>query len=236
MPFLGNSAELTFFPEQVYEYKSGLVDRLNEQMSTADDEVNQKMDDLSEHLNNGLDIIDRTAEPFRHGIADDRLQVNDGTKSREEVILSAVMADLEGLMETKSKRLEELAVEYARVQQQITALAIAVLGEEMVSFADVLNGKDQAAKVGCYIQENAKGTGTGQTQYGDMEQVCQDTVTGLEELQSKLDDLVLRNLAENKEAVKVRKKMCLILTAQSKVLTRLAGISRKPEVKTRRNQ
>lgn len=214
------------------------MDRLNEQMNVADDEVNRKMDDLREQLTDSLNIIDGAAKPFRHCVADDRLLIDERGKGRREVVLGSVMEDFEKLTKEKSKRLNELALEHAAVQQRFASLAVAILGKERVRFANSIDGKEYGASVSLRPKgELLKASQEPDTvQYQDMEQVYRDAETGLEDLQKKLDELMLKSLAENKEGLKVRWRIRVLFVVQCKLLIRLVGIPRKSEIKASRYQ
>lgn len=177
-------------------------------MSNADEEVNQQMEELGTSLNQKLKVMDDVRRPFRHGIAGDRLRIEEEGKDCEEVTLGTEMADLERLVEVKSARLRQLAVEYTIVQRQVAHLTAGILGHRKVRIRGSSEARGQTpgahdakSKASHVTEDTAKVESCNE----GIEHVYDDAQAGLIDLQNRLDVLVSTNLTENKDGLKVRK-------------------------------
>lgn len=210
-----------------------MVDDLNAQMTRADDEITQNMDDLSEDFEGRLKVIETAGGMFWSKIGEERIEIGTGEgtgeNAREEVSLQQVMTDFETLMAEKRARLKELTTEYIRIGQESVKLAITILGEDKVSLieyaSESVKANNQTSST-MVDSESGSTLATNPTRRETMkllidltaaketnesfEQVYDDAEAGLMDIGHTLDELVAKNLEENKAALKVR-FLCSVL-------------------------
>lgn len=210
-----------------------MVDDLNAQMTRADDEITQNMDDLSEDFEGRLKVIETAGGMFWSKIGEERIEIGTGEgtgeNAREEVSLQQVMTDFETLMAEKRARLKELTTEYIRIRQESVKLAITILGEDKVSLIESASESVKANNQTSSTMVNSESGSTLATNLTrretmkllidltaaketneSFEQVYDDAEAGLMDIGHTLDELVAKNLEENKAALKVR-FLCSVL-------------------------
>lgn len=214
-------------------------------MNDADDEITQRMDDISGEFEERLKVIEEAGGMFWSTIGDERVEI--GTRAaedesefenlKEEIALEQVMADLESLMEEKTEKLKVLTEEYTRVRQESVKLAITILGEDKISLVESASvsesTEDKIRKTRRVINEPRKETSNpvldidvsaAKHANDSFEQVYDDAEGGLTDLQSTLDELVVKSLEENKGALKVR-FLCIAFHYVALNLTKLVKLT-----------
>lgn len=205
-------------------------------MTHADDEITQRMNELSKDFEDRLKVIDGAGARFWAGIGEEKVEiyigVDEGDKNRErkEVALCQVMIDLEKLMEEKRARLKVLTAEYTRVRGESVKLAITILGAEKVSLVESESDKrissttkttakpmtnSPSKKVSdVLIDTDATNTIAAEEPDDSFDQVYEDAEAGFTDLQSTLEELVTKNLEENKGVLKVRLLVLKCITSR----------------------
>lgn len=200
-------------------------------MTRADDEITRNMDELSEEFEGRLKVIEAAGGMFWSRVAEESVEIStdDVENARKEVSLQQVMANLETLMAEKRTRLKELIIEYTRIRQKSVKLAITILGEEKVSLVDSASGFFIDNNQTSSTTRNSESKATSATSLvrremtmplADMttakgtnepfEQVYDNAEAGLTDLQHTLDELMAKNLEENKGTLKVRFLCCVL--------------------------
>lgn len=183
------------------------------------------MNELSGEFEDRLKVIDGAGARFWASIGEEKVEIGVGvdegekTRERKEIALCQIITDLEKLLEEKRARLKVLTAEYTRIREESVKLAIAILGEEKVTLVESESSKQvsyttktttklmpssPSKKVSNVLQDtDATDTATAEEPNESFDQVYDDAEAGLTDLQGTLDELVTRNLEENKGVLKV---------------------------------
>lgn len=211
-------------------------------MTRADDEIMRNMDELSEEFEGRLKVIETAGGTFWSGVGEETVEIGavhgEEEDARKEVSLQQVMTELETLMAEKRARLKVLMAEYTRIRQDSVKLAITILGEEKVSLVDSASGSIEGNNQTPSMTRNSSPKPTSATSSfrretimplvdiaaakesnESFEEVYDDAEAGLTDLQHTLDELVVKNLEENKGTLKVR-FLCSVLHCVAVLLSR----------------